>query len=405
MKRLLIMLLLLSSSFAVPTFGYSRLNLERTWVIENGEGSTVDFTGSLVVNNSNQRVISISVAHPAEYSVDEDGEVKVKYKGQVNSSSFEIKASALVNVDYDTAITTDVPLPNANLSFTNLTAPDEGIGTEARLLAEQDSSLKTMRNTVNWINENLEYDLAYWGQSSPATQVFAERKGVCVEYSHLLISMLRSAGIETRYVSGYVHTSSWQPHAWVEAYLPGYGWVSLDPTFSQAGILDSSHIAMSYGSDQSDPFDLLLSADQDISIQASNSVTEEFSGEDEKGVLLSLDYDNKTYVIDVFTENTRSQYVLGSYEFKVPDGYGSSSSSIVLLSPKEQVHKYYGLNHSLFNDGYSYNVPAEASFNDAKDKASIAITGDYDEGNGYKTAESCPIAFLLLSLLFARVLH
>jgi transglutaminase-like putative cysteine protease len=67
-------------------------------------------------------------------------------------------------------------------------------------------------------------------------------KGVCQDFAHLTIGLLRSVGIPARYVSGYLFAADEtsadddraavvvQTHAWVEASVPGQGWWAVDPT-------------------------------------------------------------------------------------------------------------------------------------------------------------------------------
>ncbi|MBD3210645.1 hypothetical protein GF318_04665 [Candidatus Micrarchaeota archaeon] len=405
MKPFAILLILLSFSFAAPTFGFSRMDVERTWIIENGENSTINFTGSLIVNNSNQRVRNVTVSPGASYYLDGDGVVKIHYQGKVNSSRFAVSAEAVADISYDTGIKNDPPLPEKDLSFSNLTGPSQDIVTEARLLSDQSSTLTTIENMVNWVHENVEYDISCWGESRPASAVFEERRGVCVEYSHLLISMARSSGLETRYVSGYVYTNSWQPHAWVEILVPGYGWLPADATFAQAGILDSSHVAVNYGDDQSTSYDMLFSNDSDVMMSVNSRVVDKLSSRDPKGVNLSMDYDNQTFVVGVYIENKRPEYVFGTYQFSVPEAYGAETSSVLLLTPQEKVKRYCGLNYSLFNDGYTYAVPARASFNDAEDEKSIVIDGEYDSEKDYAPDEICMLPFAFFGVLLAIALH
>jgi transglutaminase-like putative cysteine protease len=96
-------------------------------------------------------------------------------------------------------------------------------------------------------------DFIYESQSTqintPALQALAQRKGVCQDFSHIMIACLRTLGLPARYVSGYVltHPPAGQPrlvgsdasHAWVSVYLPdlpeGDRWVDFDPTNNRWG--------------------------------------------------------------------------------------------------------------------------------------------------------------------------
>jgi transglutaminase-like putative cysteine protease len=88
--------------------------------------------------------------------------------------------------------------------------------------------------------------------------------GVCQDFSHLLLSLLRLRGIPARYVSGYLvprQTADEQgamervigglaSHAWVQAFVPDIGWFGLDPTVGT--FVESQHIRIAYGRDYGD---------------------------------------------------------------------------------------------------------------------------------------------------------
>jgi transglutaminase-like putative cysteine protease len=67
-------------------------------------------------------------------------------------------------------------------------------------------------------------------------EIWKLKAGVCQDFAHILLVMLRMSGIPARYVSGYIcpnHNGmrgEGATHAWVEAYIPNYGWLGLDPT-------------------------------------------------------------------------------------------------------------------------------------------------------------------------------
>ena len=89
----------------------------------------------------------------------------------------------------------------------------------------------------------------------PLPEVFRLRRGVCQDYSHVLIAVLRSNGLAARYVSGYLRSgANFQgaeaSHAWVSVFVPGYGWLDLDPTNNC--IPSDGHITLAWGRDFSD---------------------------------------------------------------------------------------------------------------------------------------------------------
>ena len=89
--------------------------------------------------------------------------------------------------------------------------------------------------------------------ATTAFDVYANRRGVCQDFTNLFISMARLLGIPARYSCGYVYTGpkaentaqSEASHAWVELYLPEVGWVGFDPT---NGVLtQTEHIRVAHG--------------------------------------------------------------------------------------------------------------------------------------------------------------
>ena len=82
-------------------------------------------------------------------------------------------------------------------------------------------------------------------------EVIAERRGVCQDFAHLLIGLCRALKIPARYVSGYLATETASAmHAWVEVYLPGYGWRGLDPTHNCQ--LGETYVKVANGRDYAD---------------------------------------------------------------------------------------------------------------------------------------------------------
>lgn len=99
--------------------------------------------------------------------------------------------------------------------------------------------------------------------ATPVTQVFKARRGVCQDFSHLMISCLRSIGLAARYVSGYILTTppagqtrligADASHAWVSVWCPIDGedrWIDADPTNNL--MLGSQHVALAWGRDFTD---------------------------------------------------------------------------------------------------------------------------------------------------------
>ena len=96
--------------------------------------------------------------------------------------------------------------------------------------------------------------------ATPLHEVFLQKSGVCQDFSHFQIACLRSLGIPTRYVSGYLLTTpnpdkpnligSDASHAWIQVYYPGIGWFDFDPTNNLRP--SDQHIIIAWGRDYDD---------------------------------------------------------------------------------------------------------------------------------------------------------
>ncbi len=87
-------------------------------------------------------------------------------------------------------------------------------------------------------------------------EILDHKKGVCQDFAHLLLQLLRTAGIPSRYVSGYICPNDsglrgeGATHAWVEIYTPKQGWLGIDPT-NNIWVMDN-HVKLSIGRNFSD---------------------------------------------------------------------------------------------------------------------------------------------------------
>jgi transglutaminase-like putative cysteine protease len=83
-----------------------------------------------------------------------------------------------------------------------------------------------------YIHDHFEYARDVTSASSPVAELLEHGKGVCQDFAHLMIAILRSFGMPARYVSGYIHRDNKdsQSHAWCEVWLPDLGWIGVDPT-------------------------------------------------------------------------------------------------------------------------------------------------------------------------------
>ncbi len=93
---------------------------------------------------------------------------------------------------------------------------------------------------------------------SPIDDALSTRQGVCQDFAHIMIALVRELGIPCRYVSGYLfqpvekasRSLDGATHAWVEAWLLDLGWVGFDPTHNS--LAGEHHIRVATGRDYAD---------------------------------------------------------------------------------------------------------------------------------------------------------
>jgi transglutaminase-like putative cysteine protease len=106
------------------------------------------------------------------------------------------------------------------------------------------------------VRDRIRYDDAATTVSTTAREAWAARGGVCQDFTHTTLSLLRAAGIPARYVSGYLHDEEEAPgrtvfgesHAWVESW--NGAWEAYDPTNDRA--VGSAHVVVARGRDYDD---------------------------------------------------------------------------------------------------------------------------------------------------------
>ena len=107
------------------------------------------------------------------------------------------------------------------------------------------------------LHGGLEYERREEGSARAAEETLRVGRGACRDFAVLLVTILRGLGLAARYASGYLcefgegeKRAEGALHAWVETYLPGAGWVGIDPT--NGTFCDHHHLTAAVGADMSD---------------------------------------------------------------------------------------------------------------------------------------------------------
>ena len=115
------------------------------------------------------------------------------------------------------------------LEFTALTAPNDAVRMAAQDIRRTAASAWEQAELAHdWTAGCIGYEVGVTGWRTPAAMALHLGRGVCQDFAHIMLSLLRSLGIPCRYVSGHL-LGEGAPHAWVEVMLPS-GVVAFDPT-------------------------------------------------------------------------------------------------------------------------------------------------------------------------------
>jgi transglutaminase-like putative cysteine protease len=121
---------------------------------------------------------------------------------------------------------------------------------------KNESVFNAAQKLNEYVYKNFKYIKGVTTTETTLDEIWKIKAGVCQDFAHILLSMLRLLNIPARYVSGYVcpHDHNLRgegaTHAWVEAYIPFYGWLGLDPTNNC--VVDDLHVRLAIGKNFSD---------------------------------------------------------------------------------------------------------------------------------------------------------
>ncbi|MGW0016817.1 transglutaminase family protein [Rhodococcus sp. NPDC003382] len=134
---------------------------------------------------------------------------------------------------------------------------DKNLAKVARGLARGLDPVSAVFAAAQWVHEEMNYVPGSTGVHTSAVEAYADRSGVCQDYAHLTLLLLRAMDIPARYVSGYLHpqvdaeigvTAAGESHAWIEAWTGA--WWGYDPT--NLSFIGEQHVSVGVGRDYAD---------------------------------------------------------------------------------------------------------------------------------------------------------
>lgn len=162
--------------------------------------------------------------------------------------TWEVVRSAQIQDDFAEYLATSEYVDDAS-------SDDARVAVVARLRDSRDPQTAALA-AVAAVRERITYTPGATSVYTTAAQAWAAGHGVCQDFSHVTLSLLRSVSIPARYVSGYLHSEEpalgvsvvGESHAWVE-YWDGE-WIAIDPTNNRG--VGAAHVVVARGRDYSD---------------------------------------------------------------------------------------------------------------------------------------------------------
>ena len=118
-------------------------------------------------------------------------------------------------------------------------------------------TMKVLRTMTHGIRERFAYTRRVEKGVQTPEETLLRQQGSCRDFAVLMMEGARSLGIAARFVSGYIFTPNTSTlvgggatHAWMQAYLPGAGWIDFDPTNSIVGNRNLIRVAVAWAPEQ-----------------------------------------------------------------------------------------------------------------------------------------------------------
>ena len=366
---LLIVLLLCTTGFGQEIEGSGMLKSTKTSIVIEGEG---EISGNLQGRKVEIEILSFKENRTQKVlSLNEILEINGKTINGTEKQDdfgnryvlFEVKEKGSFTYKIEAIVETDMTLPdlqefdlNQGIDefpefaepTTNIQSNEEAIRTLALNRFGKDSWIETLVDATQWTYESLEYDISYFPETYPATEVLEGRKGVCDEFAVLSASILRARGIPTRVVTGITYNpkegQKWNNHAWLESWNPNSGWIASDPTFGEAGTVGGTHIARGFFTDPKNATITKIMAMKTVSVKIEEKLPKvEILSTKQFENVFSLEAEdlvmptNKWTNVGIQAENLLDRTVIGLFSLVLPaDFRPQGKKKIEIFLPREQ---------------------------------------------------------------------
>lgn len=263
------------------SFGdYQIFDFTLEYELENDSFLTRNMSVTLPLPIENYQEISLSdvTPKPLRLKKDGDGNVIASFKvGGKKSLGVKVVGKAKVYTRETNAVNydTDSVIPKELNRFVKSqpyweTQNKEVLELAQSLTSKEKSVTQNALSIYTYVTKNISYDFEKAKDSTDQTrkgalQTLKDKKGLCLDFTDLFITLARSAGIPAREVDGYAYAKDFGStpsalHSWAQYYSPQMGWISVDPTWgATSGLdffskLDNNHLAFAIkGIDSQNP--------------------------------------------------------------------------------------------------------------------------------------------------------
>lgn len=261
MKKIIVTLFIIFNSFILLSCNYQKdhtFKIIETYRITSSIGTTSFLSVDLPVSYGYQRIGDVEIENVDGYSFEnKDGyqtlSTNIKGDGteKIITITYEVTLLSGVN-NWDGDTVDEYLIPTEFIDSDN-----ESIVNIAKTLMIEGDKYKTAQNISEYVTKNINFDRSIKTKQKTltASEVLANKKGVCEDYANAMTALLRASGIPAKSVSGLVFnnlktSSDWSSpagsHGWVEFYINGK-WYFADPTWGNRYFTNPSGYHLSYG--------------------------------------------------------------------------------------------------------------------------------------------------------------
>ncbi|UZE94066.1 MAG: transglutaminase domain-containing protein [Candidatus Pacearchaeota archaeon] len=360
MKRKIIFFLIFVLLFSVwfvsaeefsPIYGELELSIKISNIIQSEAENIIVNLYLFPKETANQQVTLITEPDSEikddsiEFEFEETGTLKLEINAEIKR---EIVIKRVGKIHISGAKSPD-GLEEFTESAEYVLNDDPFIKNKAQQLATTDT-FETLYKLAEYVRKNMEYDPEYQ-EIKNASWIMQEKKGVCSHYTILFMSLARSLGLATRYVSGMAYSNKEKrcgEHAWAEVWIPGHDWVPFDPTFGQYGWLDSSHVVMMYSNDAGRAsIDFRYIGEIETQSLEIETKIKKYSKKITQPIDITINpltdkISTDSYLpLEIKVKNPHNYYLALPFRVSLAPGVFGESEKILLLKPQSEVTDYF----------------------------------------------------------------